>query len=111
MVGHTVSAQLTFSSTDEGGLQGAMASPTPSLILLFASLDEELGAGSEDVQIGAVVDVGGSEIQPASARRAILTFWSDAGRIYATPGAHFRLWYAGRVVGDGHVIEEVLGCP
>lgn len=107
MATYKVSAHLTFASSNMGGLQAAMINPTPSLILLFATLDEEPGASEAEQQLGAVIDVGHPEIQPGSIGQATLSFWSDLARIYATPGTRFRLWYAGRIVGDGYVVEEV----
>lgn len=110
MAPHRVSAQLTFASSEMGGLQAAMNNPTPSLILLFASLDEDSAAMEAEQQLGAIVDTGRPNIQPGDTGLATLTFWSDLGRIYATPGSAFRLWYAGRIVGDGLVVEEIPLC-
>lgn len=110
MATYKVSAHVTFASPDMGGLRAAMINPTPSLILLFATLDQESGVLEEDQQLGAVLDVGQTAIQPGWVGPATLSFWSDLGRIYATPGSQFRLWYAGRVVGDGYVIEEIREC-
>lgn len=110
MAAHQVSAQLTFASCEMGGLQAAMVNPSPSLILLFKSLDEDPAATEADQQLGAVVDVGLPDIQPGYTGPATLIFWSDLGRIYATPGTIFRLWYAGRIVGEGHVVEVIPEC-
>ncbi|MFV0460782.1 MAG: hypothetical protein ACK5MT_18660 [Actinomycetales bacterium] len=110
MVTYKVSAHVTFASSDMGGLQAAMINPTPSLILLFATLDQEPGASEADQQLGALLDVGQTAVQPGWVGPATLSFWSDLGRIYATAGSRFRLWYAGRVVGDGYVIEELHEC-
>ena len=103
MTAHVVRAHLTFAPTDAGGLISPMTSPTPSLILRFPALGEEAHGAIDDVQLGAVVDVHGSLLRPGTSLDGQLTFWSDLGRIYATPGAEFQLSYAGRVVGEGCV--------
>jgi hypothetical protein len=36
-----------------------------------------------------------------------LWFWADEAQVYATPGAKFVLWYAGRTVGHGEVLRVV----
>jgi hypothetical protein len=81
-----------------------MCSPTRSIVLLFPSLRDD-GIAEAEVQLGAVMDVGDRSIRPGSGVTALLTFWSDLGRIYATEGSKFRLWYAGRVVGQGGVLS------
>lgn len=102
---HKVTAHITFARTEEGGLHQPMANPSPSLIFCFRSLgDEGAHDDSADVQLGAVLDVGEPLVQPGTSSDVQLTFWSDLGRIYATVGATFLVWYAGRTVGEGCVI-------
>ncbi|MCA4135649.1 hypothetical protein [Arthrobacter sp. M4] len=46
---------------------------------------------------------GPNAVIPGTQAKAQLMFWNDIGRIYATPGVAFKLWYDGRIVGFGTV--------
>ncbi|WP_157063480.1 hypothetical protein [Luteipulveratus mongoliensis] len=93
------SAQIELLPTRDGGLREAMPLPTPSLILVF----ESLGKGSPaELQIGGrIAAPARSSLRAADALQVTIEFWDDLGRVYATPGTRFKLWYAGRVVGGG----------
>lgn len=100
----TFNAKIELLSTAEGGLREPMSLPTTSLLLLFQSLDD---ASPGEVQIGAhIVAPDRSSIAAGDKVHVAIDFWAEVGRIYATPGAEFRLWYAGRVVGIGRFVSE-----
>ena len=100
---YTVECELELSPSAEGGLREPMPAPTPSLLLVFTVAAE--GDDERERQIGAMISVP-TALVPGSAPSAQVTFWDDLGRIYATPGAGFRIWYAGRIVGSGRVLAE-----
>ena len=99
---HNVAAHLELLACDAGGLTASMQSQTPSLLLIFDSLDAD---HPDEVQLGAMIVTPGG-LHPGGKTGAVLSFWSEMGRIYATPGITFRLWYAGRIVGTGVVLAE-----
>lgn len=107
MSDRNVAARLDLLTSEAGGLATTMPPRTPSLLLVFDSLDPDRG---EDVQLGAVIDAPDG-LQPGVETDALLRFWSEIGRVHATPGAVFRLWYAGRIVGTGVVLEEQCEPP
>lgn len=80
-----------------------MAASSKSLIAVFPPSST---GKDEDVQLGMLVDPG-DELVPGSQTEAIVSFWADEGRIYATRGTDFRIWYAGRTVGEGRVLETL----
>lgn len=102
MSDYNVAAHLDLLSSDDGGLATTMPSHTPSLLLVFDSLDSD---HCEDVQLGAVIETPNG-LHPGVETDAFLRLWSEIGRVYATPGTVFRLWYSGRIVGTGVVLEE-----
>lgn len=104
MTTHKARAELHFEPTAGGGLRSEMGNPTPSLILVFPPLSQE-EIGQSNVQLGAIVDIGEKTIRPGTTVSALLTFWSELGGIYATQGSSFRLWYAGRIIGEGKVLS------
>lgn len=80
-----------------------MKSPTPSLVLIF---DRDPGGSARDVQVGVLIRrCDATELHPGETAQVHLEFWSDLERSLATPQATFKIWYAGRVVGDGRILE------
>lgn len=99
-----VHAQVDLLPTEQGGLVESMPLPTPSLILVFPSLDDE---SPGDVQIGGLLAASDSDsLRPGDTVRVEIDFWAEIGRVYATPGATFSLWYAGRAIGSGVVLRH-----
>lgn len=100
----TFNAEIELLPTAEGGLREPMSLPTTSLLLMFHSIDDD---SPDEVQIGAhIAAPDRGSMAPGDSVHVIVDFWADVGRIYATPGVPFRLWYAGRVVGVGHFESE-----
>ncbi|WP_077488763.1 hypothetical protein [Sinomonas mesophila] len=104
MNAYSVACTLKLSSTPDEGLKVPMPAPTPSLLLVVSHLDPE--ADQTELQIGAMIS-GPAALAPGTAVSAQLSFWDDLGRIYATPGTDFKLWYDGRIVGFGTVESYV----
>jgi len=100
--GHRVHAELTLTLIDEGGLKAPMPSGTRSLLLRFPV------SGHEPLTLGAEVTAQGqAELAPgADGVRVIVHFWADEASDVAVPGARFAVWYGGREVGRGIVLEE-----
>jgi hypothetical protein len=95
----TYYAHIDLLPTADGGLREPMPLPTTSLLLVFDSLDVD---SPSEVQVGAhIVSGGRSSISAGDRVPVTVDFWAEVGRIYATPGTPFRIWYAGRVVGVG----------
>lgn len=104
----TFNAQIDLLPTAEGGLREPMPLPTTSLLLVFEPLD---GDSPDEVQIGArIAAPDRNSMAPGDSIHVVVDFWAEVGRIYATPGVAFRLWYAGRVVGIGRFGSEVREC-
>jgi hypothetical protein len=101
---YAVHCELELWPSDHNGLNEPMPVPTPSLLLVFTNLDPE--ETQREVQIGAMIS-GPPVLVPGTVVEAQLSFWDDIGRIYATPGADFGIWYAGRIVGSGAVVAEI----
>jgi hypothetical protein len=99
--GHRVHAELTLAPTEEGGLKAPMPSGTRSLLLQFPA------PGREPVTLGAEVTADDqAELAPGSSGvRGVAHFWADEAHGVAVPGAAFVLWYGGREVGQGNVLE------
>ncbi|WP_415857358.1 hypothetical protein [Sinomonas sp. G460-2] len=60
----------------------------------------------DDLQIGMLIDTG-RDLEPGSQTIAKLSFWAPEGQVFAVQGADFRIWYAGRIVGEGRVLEVI----
>ncbi len=97
---YTTDCELRLFSSVEGGLRVPMATPTPSLLLVFS----DIGDIQHETQIGAMIS-GPPSLVPGTMVFAQAMFWDDLGRVLATPGTNFKLWYAGRIVGLGQVIR------
>ncbi len=82
-----------------------MPSKGRSLLLKFPSLDSP----DEQTTIGAAIEtLDGTPLEPGTGGLTVrLNFWADEAQLYATPGAKFSLWYAGRTVGQGEVLRIV----
>ncbi len=104
MTPYAVDCELELSPSAEGGLLEPMPAPTPSLLLIFSVAIEN--HGQDELQIGAMIS-GPAALVPGTVTGAQVTFWEDVGRVYATPGTEFRLWYSGRIVGSGRVLSEL----
>jgi hypothetical protein len=105
---HATEARIGLLPTPEGGLIAPMPSRSRSLLLMFPSLEEPEGK----LTIGATIETAdGAPLEPGSEGVAVqLGFWADEAQVYATPGARFDLYYAGRTVGRGEVtrlLDEV----
>lgn len=97
----TVSAKIHLAATEDGGLEAPIPSETPSLILIFESLDESVAS---DVSIGALISAT-ENLNPGTSMNVSLTFWDEIGRIYATPGVKFWISYPNRIVGHGIITD------
>lgn len=104
MPGHRVAVEIELRSSDSGGLRSPVHSGNRSLLYYF----EGLGPDDEDrVAFGAIVDNilrGGS---PGETILGELWFWVELAAVYATRGAKFDVWYAGRMVGHGTVLKTL----
>jgi hypothetical protein len=98
---HAVEARISLSPSSETGLRFSMPSGGRSLLLRFRSLESP----DQEITIGAAMcTVDGAALEPGcNAVSVRVWFWADEAQVYATPGAQFRLWYAGRTVGHGKV--------
>lgn len=102
---HVVEARIGLASASAGGIREPMPSGARSLLLKFASLEN----AEREITIGAVLDtVDRTALEPGSSDVVVHAwFWADAAQVYATPGARFLLWYAGRIVGQGQVLRVI----
>src|SRR5271155_5531054 len=102
---HAAEARIGLSPSSAGGLRSPMPSGGRSLLLKFPSLDSP----DQQTTIGAVIDtLDGAALEPDIDDVTVsLWFWAGEAQIYATPGARFLLWYAGRVVGQGEVVRVI----
>ena len=108
--GHVVEARTGLSPASAGGLHAPMPPASRSLLLEFPSLDSP----GHQTTIGAAIHtLDRAPLEPGTGDRTVrLRFWADEAQLYATPGAKFSLWYAGRTVGHGEVLrvaDEVAG--
>lgn len=103
MPGHRVIAELDLLATDHGGLKAAAREGNKSLLFVFEGLGDQ---DDEVVRFGAVIDrIRSGSGEPGRSTEAELWFWIELAAIYATPGVRFDLWYAGRIVGHGKVLD------
>jgi hypothetical protein len=103
--GHAAEARIGLSPASAQGPQFSMPSGGRSLLLRFRSLEDP----DQQTTIGAAIDtLDGSAIEPGITGVIVrLWFWADEAQAYATPGAKFLLWYAGRTVGQGEVLRVI----
>ena len=101
--GHVAEARIGLSPASRGRPACANAAEKPSLLLRFPSLDSP----GEQTTIGAATEtLDGAPLEPGTGGLTVrLMFWADKAQLYATPGAKFSLWYAGRTVGQGEVLR------
>jgi ketopantoate hydroxymethyltransferase len=86
-----------------------MKLPTRSLILIVDSGGDVL-RGRAAVQVGVVVH--GRDVDALHQGQTVmvdLEFWSDRERAFAIASAGFKAWYAGRIVGDGRILNSSSG--
>ena len=99
-----IAARIALLPAAEGGLLTPMKSPTPSLVLIFES---EPGNRESNVQVGVLIRRrDATELHPGDRAEVDLEFWSEIERSLAAPRAGFKIWYAGRVVGEGEVLDS-----
>ena len=100
---HVAEARINMAPASAAGPQFSMPSGGRSLLLKFSSLDDP----DQQTTIGAAIDtLDGTAIEPGIDGVVVrLWFWADEAQVYATPGAKFVLWYAGRAVGQGEVLR------
>ena len=103
--GHIVEARIALSPASAGGLHAPMPSEGRSLLLGFPSPDSP----EEQTTIGAAIQtLDGAPLEPGTSGLTVhLRFWAGEAQLYATPGAKFSLWYAGRTAGQGQVLRIV----
>lgn len=102
MAGHRVLISTQLLDTAKGGLKNSIEAGSRSVAYLFEPLDE----GEEPMGFGAVVEDVLAGGLPGGELSAVVRFWADLAKVYATAGAKFDLWL-GRVVGHG-VVKDVL---
>ena len=102
---HVAEARITVAPASAGGPRFSMPSGGRSLLLKFSSLEDP----DQQITMGAAIDtLDGTALKPGIDGVLVrLWFWADEAQVYATPGARFVLWYAGRAVGHGEVVRVV----
>jgi uncharacterized membrane protein len=102
---HVVDARISMSPASGRRSQFSVRSGGRSLLLKFSSLE----CPGQEITIGAAISTADdSAIEPGIEDSTMrLWFWANEGQVYATPGARFVLWYAGRTVGQGEVLRVI----
>lgn len=96
-------AELELLATEDGGLKSSVEEGNRSLIFVFEGLGEE---DEKEARFGAVIErIRTGSGQPGRLTEAELWFWIELAAIYATKRATFDVWYAGRIVGHGRILE------
>jgi hypothetical protein len=98
---YVTSAILELLPIGAGGLTSPIVGETRSLLVVFGESIRDPKATILGARI--VLDHQETAAAGESQIEVSLEFWAPEAETYARAGAHFRIWYASRVVGSGDI--------